>query len=299
MPGVPGAFALTRLLSAAECANLRSVSEAIGYRPDVPLSSAVDERAQNVVLMASEEQNDALFQRCQACLPQELQGSKLCGLNRRWRLYRYNAGNLYRKHLDGAWPASGVRTGADGRKEYVYDAHGGAARSRLTFIVYLNDDFEGGATTFFVPKPGDEGVLESRPVKPNVGCATVFQHGDTGIPLLHEGSSVLKGAKYLLRTDVLYRLPETSEAAKQAKRKRGLVRQLGGASKVRLEDGDFDADGTNTTKGNKKKKVINTKLKKNSTPSTDKVQQGNKKLIMKTRKNSAGKKCKNVKMGSK
>lgn len=31
----------------------------------------------------------------------------------------------------------------------VHDAHGGTVWSRLTFVLYLNDDFEGGTTTFF------------------------------------------------------------------------------------------------------------------------------------------------------
>lgn len=140
---------------------------------------------------------------------------------------RYNEGNLYRKHLDGAWPASGVRSGAGGRQEYVYDALGGTARSRLTFIVYLNDDFEGGATTFFVPQAGAEGALDAQPVQPRIGAATVFNHGDTGVPLLHEGSSVTKGAKYLLRTEVLYASARAPEALKEATRLRGLARKIG------------------------------------------------------------------------
>ena len=107
----------------------------------------------------------------------------------------------YRKHLDGAWPASGIALD-DGQEKYIYDAHGGGTRSKLTFIIYLtlgiwlcqhtmklfpqpsdaiwcsssvsslhyprmvrNDDFEGGCTTFFTPKPGEEGTLHSRPTE--------------------------------------------------------------------------------------------------------------------------------------
>ena len=39
------------------------------------------------------------------------------GLNRRWRIYRYNQGNVYRPHIDGAWPGSGI----DNNNQYVYD----------------------------------------------------------------------------------------------------------------------------------------------------------------------------------
>jgi len=255
LPGIEGSFSLTDVLSAAECSSMMALTEAVGYRPDVPLSSPMDERAHNVVLFASEEQNEALFARVRELLPQEIGGAKLCGLNRRWRIYRYKEGNAYRKHLDGAWPSSGMRAAGDGRDEYVYDAYGGSTRSRFTFIVYLNDDFEGGDTTFFVPKAGAEGTLEARPVRPRVGSATVFPHGETGVPLLHEGSPVLKGMKYLLRTDVVYATGEASEAMKNAKRLRGLARQLGGlGGKDLLEEATEGV--ANGKAGGKKLKVI-------------------------------------------
>ena len=193
----------------------------------MPISSQLDERAHNVVLMANEAQNQTLFERIKHLLPQQFGDERLLGVNRRWRFYRYYSGNLYRKHLDGAWPASGIALD-DGQEKYIYDAHGGGTRSKLTFIIYLNDDFEGGCTTFFTPKPGEEGTLHSRPIQPRIGSASVFPHGDCKIPLLHEGSAVTKGTKYLLRTDVVYARPETSEELKHQARLRGLARQLGG-----------------------------------------------------------------------
>ena len=38
----------------------------------------------------------------------------LVGLNCRLRCYRYDAGNVYRPHVDGAWPGSGVKEGKVG-----------------------------------------------------------------------------------------------------------------------------------------------------------------------------------------
>lgn len=46
--------------------------------------------------------------------------------------------------------------------------------------------------------------MHAFPVKPSVGCALVFPHGDTDGSLLHEGSPVGEGAKYVIRTEVLY-----------------------------------------------------------------------------------------------
>eukprot|EP00434_Breviolum_minutum_P020805 symbB.v1.2.018353.t1/scaffold1457.1/size117646/11 len=234
MPGVDGGFVLTDVLSAEECNELRKATEQIGYRPDVPISSQLDERAHNVVLMANEAQNQTLFERIKHLLPQQFGDERLLGVNRRWRFYRYYSGNLYRKHLDGAWPASGIALD-DGQEKYIYDAHGGGTRSKLTFIIYLNDDFEGGCTTFFTPKPGEEGTLHSRPIQPRIGSASVFPHGDCKIPLLHEGSAVTKGTKYLLRTDVVYARPETSEELKHQARRTRIVYTTTGSSWSREE----------------------------------------------------------------
>lgn len=86
--------------------------------------------------------------------------------------------------------------------KYLFDAYGDRM-SRLTFLIYLNDDAEGGATTFFLPSH-EVGFMDSFGVTPRKGCILVFPHGEVAGSLLHEGSPVLSGAKYVIRTDVLY-----------------------------------------------------------------------------------------------
>ena len=53
---------------------------------------------------------------------------------------------MYRPHVDGAWPASG----RDAEGKYMFDAYGDRW-SRFTVLIYLNEDFEGGNTTFYTP----------------------------------------------------------------------------------------------------------------------------------------------------
>jgi len=79
----------------------------------------------------------------------------------------------------------------------------GRQMSRLTFLLYLNEDFDGGETTFLVPEKDDEGTLNAFPVKPVCGGILVFPHGTCSAPL-HEGSPVLKRCKYVVRTEVEY-----------------------------------------------------------------------------------------------
>jgi len=159
-----------------------------------------------------------LLERCRSHLPAALSdGAQLVGINSRLRFYQYFPGAVYRPHVDGAWPPSG----RDAKGKYLYDASGGTVKSRFTFLIYLNEGFAGGATTFFTAPPGGEGagaggegVVEARGVVPRVGTALVFPHGDGSGSLVHEGSALGCGTKYVCRTDVLYTVP-TKHAGKK------------------------------------------------------------------------------------
>ncbi|KXZ56302.1 hypothetical protein GPECTOR_1g266 [Gonium pectorale] len=226
VPFVPGAFALVGALSRDECAQIMACAEEMGYTvdPDYTFSAAAraaaagaglasssaarnggsgggERGAAGVVWLADESLQGPLYERIAHLLPQHLCGGDLAGINARWRLYRYDKGAVYRPHVDGAWPGSGLK---DGR--YEFDAFGDRW-SRLTFLVYLNDGFEGGATTFYTPAPPGSGAcLEAHSVKPVAGNILVFPHGDTMGSLVHEGAAVTRGSKYVIRTEVLYKL---------------------------------------------------------------------------------------------
>jgi hypothetical protein len=110
--------------------------------------------------------------------------------------------------VDGAWPPSGIDPVTDA---YQYDASPKDARqsSLFTFLIYLNDEFKGGETTFFIPSV-KEGVINAYPVKPIMGSVAVFPHGEAAGALLHEGTGVVEGAKYVIRTDVEYDVDSTA-----------------------------------------------------------------------------------------
>lgn len=99
-----------------------------------------------------------------------LDGSTPWGLPAALRFYKYRAGQRFKMHKDGPWLENGLQ-------------------SKLTFLVYLNDGFAGGATDFRDFK-----------VVPKTGMALLFVHATW-----HEGCAVESGEKYVLRSDVLYR----------------------------------------------------------------------------------------------
>ncbi|KAF8962109.1 hypothetical protein BDZ97DRAFT_1826426 [Flammula alnicola] len=133
--------------------------------------------------------NDAL--EVAECESLTVHGGAVKGINSRFRLYRYRPGALYRPHIDGAWPSSALNSTTT-PPSYIYDSDP-TVYSRLTFLIYLNDDFEGGC------------ILEARPVKPRTGTVCVFPHG----PQRKLGSGVLSGAKYVIRTEVLYEVDKS------------------------------------------------------------------------------------------
>eukprot|EP01111_Echinosteliopsis_oligospora_P012871 TRINITY_DN4473_c0_g1_i1.p1 TRINITY_DN4473_c0_g1~~TRINITY_DN4473_c0_g1_i1.p1 ORF type:complete len:206 (-),score=46.21 TRINITY_DN4473_c0_g1_i1:99-716(-) len=190
---VPGStsklcFTLTDVFSEKECQELIALSESkeydaallnVGggrqvYRPDV--------RNNDRCIIDDEELADKFWQKIKPYIPAEFKNCAAVGLNERLRFLRYDPGQSFAAHWDGVYEReSGPKKGE---------------RSYITVQIYLNEGFTGGETTFF-------GRDEERiPVVPLTGSVLVFQHD-----MLHEGSALIKGRKYAIRTDVMFSRP--------------------------------------------------------------------------------------------
>jgi len=204
---------IKNVLTPTECKSIIAAAEHLTFLPDAPVRSDGSKAsilAHNIYWLIDTGFHDALWARVAPHVPPHVNGRKARGLNRRFRIYRYVPGAEYRVHIDGAWPPSGIQLSTDPKtgkaeEKYIYDASPstGKRSSLFTFLIYLNDEFEAGCTTFFVPSARD-GVLNAYPVRPVMGCVAVFPHGEAQGALLHEGTGVRSGAKYIVRTDVIY-----------------------------------------------------------------------------------------------
>ena len=167
-------FELEQFLSEEECRSLIEMAEKKGFSDAMIISDgkpivAKEIRNNQRVLVDDFKLANKIWARAKPYVPALLDSCKVMGLNERFRFYRYEKNQIFRLHKDFPFSRKGQR-------------------SKLTIIIYLNDNFDGGQTDF-----------RKFQVEPKTGSALIFRH-----ELLHEGSAVMKGVKYAVRTDIMY-----------------------------------------------------------------------------------------------
>ncbi|MEZ4322896.1 MAG: 2OG-Fe(II) oxygenase [Myxococcota bacterium] len=170
---VPEYIVLVRdFLSAERCRERIAWSEAEGYE-EARLSDGsrrTDVRNNDRLIFDDAALASRWWARVREAVP-VLPSAHPIGLNERFRFYRYHPGQQFRHHRDGVFQRNDSEL------------------SQFTLLVYLNADFEGGGTTF-----------GRWSVTPETGMALLFRH-----EIEHAGEAVLRGCKYVLRTDVMFR----------------------------------------------------------------------------------------------
>lgn len=174
-----------RLYTPEECAGLIERAEVRGFEPASVRTPGGPQmrpeiRTNERVTLSDPILAAEMFRRVRPFLPSD---GEPVGADPSLRFYRYSGEQQFKRHKDG------VAVGPDG------------ARSRYSYLLYLNSDFDGGETRFtFVTKEAGERRQETLDVQPETGLALLFEHDQW-----HEGRMVARGTKYVLRTDVMYR----------------------------------------------------------------------------------------------
>ncbi|MDB5392178.1 MAG: oxidoreductase, 2OG-Fe(II) oxygenase family [Planctomycetaceae bacterium] len=192
-PTAPTVIEIPGLLNLDECNSLITKIEGLG--PEIATINTLggtevvpDVRNNDRVIFDDEQFAQTLLSRIEDQAPKEIYQMSLVGINERFRCYRYKPGMRFARHRDGAFH----------RNHYE--------RSCYSFLVYLNEDFEGGQTAFFAGYTA-EPVLS---IHPKTGMGLLFQHR-----LLHEGCIVTSGVKYVARTDLMYRKESSRSGSSQ------------------------------------------------------------------------------------
>lgn len=171
-----GIFTLANVLNDVECEMFIDTAEREGFtlatinmgREGHKINT--EWRNNDRVNIQDPEIAELIWKRVQPFIPATMAGRTVQGLDDTFRFYRYEPGQQFDWHVDGATKKP------DG------------SRSLLTFIIYLNDGYEGGDTAF-----------ENCSVFGKEGECLIFPHH-----LRHRGSLVTKDIKYVIRTDVMY-----------------------------------------------------------------------------------------------
>jgi 2OG-Fe(II) oxygenase superfamily len=111
---------------------------------------------------------------------------KPVGCNPNLRVYKYEPGHSFGKHVDGS---------------NVLDEDAGDMQgcpTEMTMLIYLSECV-GGATRFHT---GRKSKSKSFAFEPEIGALLLHVHGDHCLE--HEADPVLGGNKYVLRTDLVY-----------------------------------------------------------------------------------------------
>lgn len=172
-------FIVEDFLTKQECEDLILISERIGFEEaKVQTGNNIQSMVKGIrnndrILYENQHLAERLFEKSKPFLEQNIDLYKIKDLNEMLRFYKYSVGQRFKMHQDGSFVKN--------EKE----------RSFYTFLIYLNDNFEGGETEF----------KDLFTIKPKTGSLLVFLH-----PHKHEGKILLNGNKYALRSDVMYKL---------------------------------------------------------------------------------------------
>jgi len=179
------AFTLDNVLSATECEEL---IKATVFRGRFRGGGRNFDRNNQRCIIDSKERAGFIWERIKNYIPETWNSHPVVGLNERLRFLKYSPGEYFKPHFDGS-----------------YERPDGKEISFITIQLYLNEGFKGGNTTFMSSKDGtgkDLGVV------PKIGRILIFQHD-----ILHEGSVLVRGTKYTMRTDVMYAVPEQAKVS--------------------------------------------------------------------------------------
>ncbi|MBF4486121.1 2OG-Fe(II) oxygenase [Flavobacterium sp. CSZ] len=171
-------YTINNFLTIDECNKLIEKSEQVGFQEaEINIDGAQKMikmvRNNERIMYQDEEYASFLWQKLQPYIKSEVGNSFATGLNEMFRFYKYNPGQRFKMHRDGSYKRS--------ESEFSY----------YTFLIYLNDRYEGGETKF----------ASGEIITPKTGTALIFEHSQR-----HEGSALISGIKYVLRSDVMYKL---------------------------------------------------------------------------------------------
>eukprot|EP00607_Mallomonas_marina_P010873 CAMPEP_0182421802 /NCGR_PEP_ID=MMETSP1167-20130531/7293_1 /TAXON_ID=2988 /ORGANISM="Mallomonas Sp, Strain CCMP3275" /LENGTH=152 /DNA_ID=CAMNT_0024599293 /DNA_START=506 /DNA_END=964 /DNA_ORIENTATION=+ len=119
-------------------------------------------------------------------------GRKFLGIRDRFLFTRYSKGQYFAPHYDGC-------------TTQIHPSNGVSSQSEFTVVLYLTNDFEGGATHYL---PGEYSEVDKHiAVQPPVGYGVAHR----GVTVLHAAGRIDQGTKYVMQFGLMYEASPTRE----------------------------------------------------------------------------------------
>ncbi|WP_264553096.1 2OG-Fe(II) oxygenase [Flavobacterium sp. N2038] len=173
-------YTIDNFLSLEECNELVKKSELIGFEEaEVNVDGAQKMmkmvRNNERIMYEDHEYASLIWQKLKSYVKPVVNESIVIGLNEMFRFYKYNPSQRFKMHRDGSYKRN--------ESEFSY----------YTFLIYLNEGYVGGETKF----------ASGEIITPKTGTALIFEHSQR-----HEGAALISGIKYVLRSDIMYKLKD-------------------------------------------------------------------------------------------
>ena len=153
-----------------DAGNLQNVVK-LDYENENPLKKNLIDRGSKRLDIESLELADLIWGNLDFSVL-KIEGQTPIGINKSFRIYKYFINDEFIEHKD--------------MSTIVSDE----VRSLYSILIYLNDNFTGGNTKF-----------NDFEIKPTIGNLVTFPHNQ-----LHSGEKIISGIKYILRSDVMFKI---------------------------------------------------------------------------------------------
>lgn len=166
---------IDNILSAEECNSLISLAESRGFEK-APFNSSLNPevRKSSRVIITEPELAHKLYERVKDYIPDGI-------INPYFRFLKYTKGDEFKPHTDGQY----------------YDKYTDRI-SKQTLLIYLNEDYKGGCYTTF---RSIEEYNKWFSITPKIGKILIQDQ-----TLIHAVFPLKEGVKYVIRTDIMYKI---------------------------------------------------------------------------------------------
>ena len=175
---------ISSVFSSDECNILINYSERLGYKPAslyTDTHTGYEHFNNNVRDNLRSMTDDSEFvsvleERIWYAIPKIYKGRRYHSINERLRFLKYDGSGHFQRHTDGAYSDTN-------------------RISLITILIYLNEEYNGGFTTFFPNSYTSNGFV----LKPETGMVCLMDQG-----ISHEVPELISGIKYVIRTELMY-----------------------------------------------------------------------------------------------